>query len=51
VKDDIENNDANGLKRFPELGSAHGIPSKRIRDVVGGDMDMVRHHPLTSEDC
>jgi len=41
VKDDIENNDANGLKRFPELASSHSIPSKRIRDIVGDDADMV----------
>jgi len=41
VKDDIENNDANGLKRFPELSSSHSIPSKRIRDIVGDDTDMV----------
>jgi len=41
VKEDIENTDANGLKRFPEISSSHGIPSKRIRDIVGGGTDVV----------
>jgi len=40
-KDDIENTDANGLKRFPEISSSHGIPSKRIRDVVSSGSDVV----------
>ena len=41
VKDDIENSDANGLKRFPEVGSSHGIPPKRLRDVLGTNTDTV----------
>ena len=40
-KEDIENTDANGLKRFPDVSSSHGIPSKRIRDIVGGGTDAV----------
>ena len=41
MKDDVENSDANGLKRFPEIGSSHGIPSKRIRDILGTGTDSV----------
>jgi len=41
IKDDVENADANGLKRFPEIGSSHGIPSKRIRDILGTGTDSV----------
>ena len=41
MKDDIENTDANGLKRFPEINSSHGIPSKRIRDIFAADADTV----------
>ena len=42
VKDDIENTDANGLKRFPEISSSHSIPPKRIRDVLASSTDTVR---------
>jgi len=41
MQDDTEAGDANGLKRFPEMSSSHGIPSKRIRDILGTGADSV----------